>query len=133
MKSKLASAAFTLAVCSGVPAAAAQPQRETVVTGEADASRALGNGFEEVSAVVRYGDLDLRSATGVAALNSRVYRAATRLCMQGGLQPVWMIAADRACRDDAIEGAQPQIAAAIASHASGNRLAAGTLSIRAAR
>jgi UrcA family protein len=92
-----------------------------------------GNGFEEVSAVVRYGDLDLRSATGVAALNSRVYRAATRLCMQGGLQPVWMIAADRACRDDAIEGAQPQIAAAIASHASGNRLAAGTLSIRAAR
>jgi len=130
MRSKFASAAVCVAAFSGA-AAAAQPVPETVVTGEAQP--ALRYGEERVSAVVRYGDLDLGSTAGVEALHGRVYRAATRICIEPGLQPLDWRRAGLACRDGAIAGAQEQIALAIADRDNPNRLASASLVIRAAR
>ena len=132
MRSKIASAAVCLAALWGT-AASAQPEPETVVTGDVEASQALGYGEELVSAVVRYGDLDLDDAAGVATLHARVHRAATRLCVEDGPQPLEWRLAGRTCRDGAIAGAQNQVAEAIADFGNPNRLASAALVIRVAR
>ena len=131
MRHTIASAAVALAASLGTAAASAQPIPETVVTGEAQPE--LRYGEERVSAVVRYGDLDLGSSAGVEALHGRVYRAATRLCIEPGLQTLDWRRAGLACRDGAIAGAQGQIAIAIADHGNPNRLASASLVIRVAR
>ncbi len=133
MRSKIASAAVCLAAFSGGAAAAAQPVPETVVTGEIQRAPALRYGEELVSATVRYGDLDLASPAGVEALHGRVYRAATRLCIEPGLQTLDWRRAGLACRDGAIAGAQDQVALAIADYGNPNRLASASLVIRVAR
>jgi len=132
MRSKLASAAVCLAACWGGSSAAAQPVPETVVTGEIEQTP-LRYGEEMVSVEVRYGDLNLGDRAGVDVLHRRVYRAATRICVDPGVQPLEWRLADLACRNDAIAGAQGQIAAAIADYGNPNRLAAAALVIRVAR
>lgn len=131
MRRKIASAAAALAALCSAAAAAAQPVPETVVTG--DSERSLRYGEERVSAVVHYGDLDLGSAAGIAALHGRVYRAATQICIEAGPQPLAWRQVGIACRDGAVAGAQSQIAIAIADSGNPNRLAAASLVIRAAR
>ena len=130
MRRKIAFAAVALAACWG-GAAAAQQVPETVVTGES--SRALRDGEELVSAVVHYADLDLSNPAGIEALNGRVYRAATRICIEPGPQPLQWRQVGITCRDGAVAGAQSQIALAIADSGNPNRLASASLVIRAAR
>lgn len=117
---KIATAAACVAACLSGAAAAAQP--ETVVTGT-----------NMPTAVVRYGDLNLDSPAGIAALNDRVHRAATRLCIEPGLQPAQWLGASLACHRDAVASARPQIDAAVASYAGSGQLASAALVIRAAR
>lgn len=133
MRSKIASAAVFMAALSSPAALAAQPEPETVVTGEHRSEPALRYGEERVSAVVHYGDLNLANAEGIDTLHGRVRRAATRLCVEPGLQPLEWRAAGMACRDGAIAGAQDQIALAIAGYRTSGRLASASLRVRAAR
>ena len=131
MRSKIAAAAVCLAASLVAPAALAQP--ETVVTGQFRPEPALAYGEELVTAIVRYGDLDLASAAGVDALHGRVHRAATRLCVEPGPQPLEWRLAGMTCRDDAVAGAQDQVAAAIAGYGTSGRLASAALTVRRAR
>lgn len=119
---KIATAAACMAACLSGAAAAAQPDRETVVTGT-----------NMPTAIVRYGDLNLDAPAGIAALNERVHRAATRLCIEPGLQPAQWMGASLACHRDAVASARPQIDAAIASYAGSSQIASAALVIRAAR
>lgn len=132
MRSKIASAAVCLAACWSGTAASAQPVPETVVTGEMQPAP-LRYGEELVSAVVRFGDLDLSTSAGIDALHGRVHRAATRICMEPGLQPMSWRQAGLVCRNDAVAGAWDQVAAAIADYGNPARLAAASLVIRVAR
>ena len=132
MRQIIASAAVGLAACLSGTAAFAQPVPETVVTGELR-SEPLRYGEELVTAAVHYGDLDLASAAGVDALHNRVRRAATRICIDPGPQPLDWRQAGIACRDGAIAGAQDQVAAAIAGYGTSGRLASASRVIRIAR
>ena len=64
---------------------------------------------------VSYADLNLTEQAGVDRLNRRVHKAANRLCVQAGLQPVADVARDKACRKLALQGANLQIADAVAN------------------
>jgi len=98
------------------------------------ATPSLAQGQIEVRAVSRtvsYADLNLTNANGVAALERRVRGAANQLC-----QPTAPgITAERALRQrcfvTAIEGARPQIAAAIARRAEAQLAGAATIAITA--
>ena len=84
-----------------------------------------------VSSEVSYADLNLANADGVAALERRVRGAANQLC-----QPdIAGVTADRVqrqrCYVAAIEGARPQIAAAIARRSQSQLAAARTITIAA--
>jgi UrcA family protein len=84
-----------------------------------------------VSSEVSYADLNLANAEGVAALERRVRGTANQLC-----QPtIAGVTAERVqrqrCYVIAIEGARPQIAAAIARRAQGQLAAARTITITA--
>jgi UrcA family protein len=87
--------------------------------GLATSARAQGN-EEEVTveaqpvAYVYYSDLNLASPSGVNQLNARVHRAATKLCIENGVQPLARVMAGKVCRDDAIAGAADQVQMAIA-------------------
>ena len=107
-------ATIGLAASLAVPPAAAA-QQERVVTGRVDGG---SDGRQFASAVVPFGDLDLGSRGGVRALNDRVFSAATRLCMDGYLQPLALRQAGTICRAEAIAGAQDQIATAISRRSS---------------
>ena len=64
-------------------------------------------------AYVYYSDLNLANPAGVDQLNARVYRAATKLCIENGVQPLARVMAGRTCRSNAIAGAADQIRLAI--------------------
>jgi UrcA family protein len=87
---------------------------ETIV--EANAQRPV--------AKVSYADLDLRRAADVEALNARVRRAATNICINPSDRDLRLQMAGRECRDTALEGAKPQVLAAIAN--AGQQLAQAT-------
>jgi UrcA family protein len=78
---------------------------ETVV--EANAPRPV--------AKVSYADLDLRRASDVEQLNARVHRAATNLCINPNERELGRLILGRECRKAALEGAKPQVLAAIAN------------------
>jgi len=63
--------------------------------------------------IVSYADLNLANPAGVRQLNGRVYRAATRLCIEHGIQPLAVAMAGKACRNNAIAGAADQVQMAI--------------------
>jgi UrcA family protein len=90
-------ATFAAVLAIPVAAAARQP---VVVTGEMDYSP-----FERVS----YADLDIRSDGGISTLKSRVRRAATRLCITEGPDPLKLVMDGRACFKAAVADANGQI------------------------
>ncbi|MBV9883460.1 MAG: UrcA family protein [Sphingomonadaceae bacterium] len=67
-----------------------------------------------VTIQVPYSDLNLASPTGRAALDRRVFRAATLACGQD-MRDLNMSLLSRACRDDAIAAARGQREAALRS------------------
>jgi len=66
--------------------------------------------------VVSFADLDIGSAAGVRTLNARVYRAASKLCMQGGSKSLELQLAERRCMSTALASAKSGIEKARAEH-----------------
>ena len=94
----------TLAVlAAGVPAMAAGP---------------AGN-----STVVHYGDLNLATVDGQAALNRRIAHAADKVCWQADGPTLTEHQQYAACRSTALASAQPTLNAVIASARSEHRYA----------
>jgi len=70
----------------------------------------------EISSVrVSYADLDLGSAPGQHALRGRIAFAARVVCEFEDSRQLEVAKATNLCRSDAIDGAEPQLEAAIAS------------------
>jgi len=88
--------------------------------------------IEQPVIYVSYADLNLADQRGVDRLNRRVHKAATRLCVQAGLQPVADVARDQACRKLALEGANVQIADAVANFGKNQYAAASSRKIAVA-
>lgn len=97
-------AAVVAAAMTALTIPAAHAMDETVV--EANVTRP--------TASVSYADLNLAKAADVAKLNARVYRAASRICLEPGVREIGRQVAQFECRDAALESAKPQITAAIA-------------------
>jgi UrcA family protein len=88
---------------AAVSPALAKPS-DVVVTAQRD---------EAPTAIVAYRDLNLASASGRKALDSRVSRTIKSLCPISGIMPLSQEAAARACRSVAWLSANPQIETAI--------------------
>lgn len=115
-KTNLACAALALAVTGVVVPSTVLAQGSIVVTGE-----------PRPTATVSYADLNLRSEDGVGNLKHRVRRAANQLCLEHRVPTIGARLAGRVCRDDALAGAQGQIAAAINNAGSQSYAAAQTI------
>jgi UrcA family protein len=98
----IGTASLGLAIASLGLATSAQAQGNQEVTVEA-----------QPVAYVHYSDLNLASPAGVDQLNARVYRAATKLCIENGVQPLAVVLAGKSCRNQAITGAADQVQMAI--------------------
>jgi UrcA family protein len=81
---------------------------------------ALAGKADEMSALVRYGDLDLKSDGGVATLNQRIATAADRIC--GPVDHRDLAAYDRyrECRVGAIARATPRTQELVAAARGGD-------------
>ena len=66
------------------------------------------------TAIVSYADLDIGSSSGLATLNGRITRAASRLCFDNGHKDVPTKVFEARCFDTALAGAKPQVERAIA-------------------
>ena len=66
------------------------------------------------TAIVSYADLDLSSGSGLATLNGRITRAASRLCLGNAHKDVDTKVFEARCFDTAMAGAKPQVERAIA-------------------
>lgn len=66
------------------------------------------------TAIVSYADLDIRSGSGLATLNGRISRAASRLCFDNGHRDVPTKVLEARCFDTAMAGAKPQVERAVA-------------------
>lgn len=85
------------------------------------------------TARVSFGDLNLGSASGLAALHRRVRHAAQILCGKADSSQLKRLARKKRCVGEAIGGAQTQIARAVADFET-NRLAArGAIEVAAKR
>lgn len=67
------------------------------------------------SRAVAYGDLNLAKPAGAATLKQRVRAAATNVCGARNAQDLASANRARACVDDAMTGATPAVARAIAT------------------
>lgn len=63
---------------------------------------------------VGYADLNLLSTAGIAALNGRIERAATSLCIDEGVRSLQRMMEGQMCRRTAIESASGQLRLALA-------------------
>ena len=70
-------------------------------------------------ASISHADLNLTSAAGIARLDARVRRAAERLCIDPGVRPLHFASQSRACVDEAVAAARPQLNRAIEQAARG--------------
>jgi len=66
------------------------------------------------TAIVSYADLDIGSSSGLATLNGRISRAASRLCFDNAHRDVPTKALEARCFDTAMASAKPQVERAIA-------------------
>ena len=65
--------------------------------------------------LVRYGDLDLTSPSGVRTLDSRIAQAIDRVCDRGDVNDLNSAMAERRCRSHARAAANSQRSRAVAS------------------
>ena len=85
-----------------------------------------------MSTAVRFGDLDLTTDAGAAALHARVARAARAVC--GGdvdQRDLGMMNGVLACRQVAMASAEPQVQLAMASARGGRQLAVNDVKVAA--
>ena len=120
---KIGAAGLAMAITALIVPATAQAAEDPVVV--------EGN-IDRPFIVVSYADLNLAEEAGVARLNRRVRAAATRLCIQPGLQPVGEEMRDQACRKDALDDASRQIELAVADFGKNQYAAASQRRIRVA-
>ena len=66
------------------------------------------------TAIVSFADLDIGSSNGLATLNGRIARAASRLCLGNAHKDVATKAFEARCFDTAMAGAKPQVDRAVA-------------------
>ena len=112
MRVNLAAAVLATVAATLTLSSAAQAQDEVVVEGRP-------------AIHVSYADLDVASKTGLATLKGRVRAAATQLCHANSINLLRERAGAEKCRDEAIEGANEQIAFA-ANRTGGSAVAAAT-------
>lgn len=93
-------------------AAAAALASTTLVSASAMAADIVATA-EARTAEVRYGDLDLTSKAGRAALERRVAAAANRVCTSADPRDLMARANAESCRTAALDKAEPQIEAAV--------------------
>ena len=93
---------LALGLALAAPTAPAMAQDIPTVTAQMD---------DVLTARVPYGDLNLASSDGQKALDRRVFAATRKVCVYERGSAAGL--GERACRRDAYERAQPQIAAAI--------------------
>jgi UrcA family protein len=87
-----------------------------------------------MSMTVRFGDLDLSTDAGAAALHSRIRYAASAVC--GGdvdQRDLGRVSIVNACRKVAMASAEPQMQMALADARSGRQLAANDMKVTARR
>ncbi|PXA83314.1 UrcA family protein [Nostoc sp. 3335mG] len=85
-----------------------------------------------MSATVRFGDLDLSTDAGAAALHSRIAYAARAVCGGDADQhDLNRLAAMESCRQVAMASAAPQMQLALANARNGRQLAANDVKITA--
>jgi len=102
---KIGAATLAIAIASlGLPATLQAAEKPLLVEGQSDVP----------TVHVSYADLNLASQAGVDRLEARVRRAATRLCIDPGYQPLGLAMAGMRCKAEAIEGASGQIEVAVA-------------------
>lgn len=94
---------FSLAV----PASAEEP--EIVVTGKMK----IPEGYEPVTEVVEFGDLDLATFEGEEELEKRVAAAVKKICWSHPKPARWQVKESEECDSFAWEGARPQMKQAI--------------------
>ncbi|MDX3883165.1 MAG: UrcA family protein [Sphingomonas sp.] len=85
---------------------------------------------EPRTAVVRYGDLDLNSSDGVAALDSRVRRAVANVCGVGDSQTLTEIAQSRKCARTAMNEANGRVQFAVAAARSKQGYASNDVTVK---
>jgi UrcA family protein len=112
MRVNLAAAVLATVAATLTLSSAAQAQDEVVVEGRP-------------AIHVSYADLDVASKTGLATLKGRVRAAATQLCHANSINLLRDRARAEKCRDEAIEGANEQIAFA-ANRTGGSAVAAAS-------
>jgi UrcA family protein len=66
------------------------------------------------TAIVSYADLDIGSSSGLATLNGRITRAASRLCFDKAHKDVPTKVFEARCFDTAMASAKPQVERAMA-------------------
>ena len=92
---------------------------------------ARAQGVETHTVAVRYGDLDLMTESGAAALKERVAFAAKRVCGSADGRTLEDIQRVAACRANAIADASPKLDRVIASARSDHRYAMnGVIAVR---
>jgi UrcA family protein len=67
-----------------------------------------------LTTVVSYADLDMGSPAGLRALNARIHRAASMVCIQQGRKSLQTEMAERRCVSTAMGSAQAGISQALA-------------------
>ena len=67
------------------------------------------------TAIVSYSDLDLRSSSGVATLNGRIYRAASHICFEDGRTDLATRLNHSSCFNSALASAKVQVDRAVAN------------------
>lgn len=102
---KIGAAGLAAVMTAIIVPATAQAEQPLVVEGQ----------LEYPAIYVSYADLNLAEKAGVDRLNRRVRTAATRLCVQPGLQSVGEEMRDQACRAEALDNAGRQIELAVAN------------------
>ena len=70
---------------------------------------------ETNSVRVSYADLNLASTPGQRALEGRIAWAATKVCAIEDSRELWLAAATKSCRKDAVDNAAPAFQAAVAA------------------
>ncbi len=88
-----------------IPTVAFADEAETVVRGERGEDVPVG--------YVKFRDVNLGSDDGITTLRSRIRRVANNICLTQGHKDLGRKMAERACRDTAIQSAEPQIASVV--------------------
>ena len=103
-----ASAGLLGVVCAVGVATAAAPAFGQGSVGNFTVRGPGGQDARSLSAAVSYRDLDLTTAAGRAALRTRVWKTAERLCSRLGEAHLSSMTAGLSCEDDAVQSATRQ-------------------------